>query len=102
MVVVLPAPLGPRKPVIVPASTTKLRLSTASVRPNRLVSPSTVIARIQLPSRLQDPAEIIRPRRPAHHRAIPPTFPQARGETSGTSPIKSGRPREPDPNPEIG
>src|SRR5918995_3172003 len=36
-VVVFPAPLGPRKPVIRPGSTTKLRSSTAVTPPNRLV-----------------------------------------------------------------
>ena len=38
-VVVLPAPLGPRKPVIRPGSTSKLRSSTATKEPKRLVSP---------------------------------------------------------------
>src|SRR5690348_5521437 len=38
-VVVLPAPLGPRKPVIEPGSTVKLRLSTARTAPKVLVSP---------------------------------------------------------------
>ncbi len=37
MVVVLPAPFGPRKPVTLPASTVKLRSSTARTDPNRLV-----------------------------------------------------------------
>src|SRR5882757_8455587 len=36
-VVVLPAPLGPRKPVTWPGSTVKLRSRTASIGPNRLV-----------------------------------------------------------------
>jgi len=35
-VVVLPAPLGPRKPVTVPGSTSKSRRSTANTSPNRL------------------------------------------------------------------
>lgn len=43
MVVVLPAPLGPRKPVMTPGSTEKLRLSTAVTGPNRLVRPVTSI-----------------------------------------------------------
>ena len=43
-VVVLPAPLGPRNPTTVPWSTSKLRSSTASTSPKRLVSPSMVIA----------------------------------------------------------
>src|SRR6476619_2978277 len=38
-VVVLPAPFGPRKPVIRPGSTSKLRSSTATKEPKRLVSP---------------------------------------------------------------
>src|SRR6266568_4414766 len=36
-VVVLPAPLGPRKPVTVPGSTSKLRSSTARTLPKNLV-----------------------------------------------------------------
>src|SRR6476646_9975466 len=40
-VVVLPAPLGPRKPVIRPGSTSKLRSSTAVKAPKRLVRPRT-------------------------------------------------------------
>src|SRR5579871_6188240 len=43
MVVVLPAPLGPRKPTICPFSTSKEMLSTATVRAYRLVRPSTLI-----------------------------------------------------------
>jgi hypothetical protein len=43
MVVDLPAPFGPRKPVILPGSTAKERSSTASVEPNRLVRLSTSI-----------------------------------------------------------
>ena len=43
MVVVLPAPFGPRKPVTWPGRTVKLRSSTAVTGPNRLVSPSTSI-----------------------------------------------------------
>src|SRR5579885_3020790 len=38
MVVDLPAPLGPRKPVTSPARTSKLRPSTATVDPYRLVT----------------------------------------------------------------
>ncbi len=43
MVVVFPAPFGPRKPTIWPFSTSKEMLSTATVRPYRLVRPSTLI-----------------------------------------------------------
>ena len=43
MVVVFPAPLGPRKPTICPFSTSKEILSTATVRAYRLVRPSTLI-----------------------------------------------------------
>src|SRR5438874_9458280 len=43
IVVVLPAPLGPRKPTICPFSTSKEILSTATVRAYRLVRPSTLI-----------------------------------------------------------
>src|SRR5580693_8086664 len=46
MVVVLPAPLGPRKPTICPFSTSKEILSTAILRAYRLVSPSTLIIRV--------------------------------------------------------
>src|SRR5687767_4975039 len=42
-VVVLPAPLGPRKPVIRPGSTLKERVSTAVKPPNRLVRSRTSI-----------------------------------------------------------
>ncbi len=42
-VVVLPAPFGPRKPVIVPSRTLKLRSSTATVFRNRFVRCSTSI-----------------------------------------------------------
>src|SRR5918999_3321262 len=45
-VVVLPAPLGPRKPATVPWSIWKSRWSTASTSPKRLVSPCTLIAAI--------------------------------------------------------
>src|SRR5262245_60055474 len=43
MVVVFPAPLGPRKPTICPFSTSNEMLSTATVRAYRLVRPSTLI-----------------------------------------------------------
>src|SRR5580658_7236071 len=43
MVVVFPAPLGPRKPTICPFSTSKEMLSTATVRAYLLVRPSTLI-----------------------------------------------------------
>ena len=42
-VVVLPAPFGPRNPVIRPGSTVKLRSSTAVRLPNFLVSRSTTM-----------------------------------------------------------
>jgi hypothetical protein len=45
MVVVLPAPFGPRNPVTVPGWQTKLTLSTAVKSPYFLVSPSTLIMR---------------------------------------------------------
>ncbi|GAW57397.1 uncharacterized protein PD653_4841 [Nocardioides sp. PD653] len=41
IVVVLPAPLGPRNPVTLPGWQTKLTLSTAVNVPYFLVSPST-------------------------------------------------------------
>jgi hypothetical protein len=43
-VVVLPAPFGPRNPVIVPRLTEKLSRSTAVTCPKRLVSPRVSIA----------------------------------------------------------
>jgi hypothetical protein len=43
MVVVLPAPLGPRNPNISPFFTSKLMRSTARMLPYRFVSPETVI-----------------------------------------------------------
>ena len=43
MVVVFPAPFGPRKPTIWPFSTPKEMLSTARVRAYRFVKPSTLI-----------------------------------------------------------
>ncbi len=45
MVVDLPAPLGPRKPVTMPGRTVKVRLFTATFSPYRLVSPSSSIMR---------------------------------------------------------
>src|SRR5687768_14771161 len=41
MVVVLPAPLGPRRPSTSPGWASKLTSSTATVAPKRLVTPST-------------------------------------------------------------
>src|SRR5215217_3716121 len=41
IVVVLPAPLGPRKPVTEPGSTVKLRSETACTSPKDLLSPRT-------------------------------------------------------------
>src|SRR3974390_1024360 len=43
IVVVFPAPFGPRKPTICPFSTSKEILSTATVRAYRFVRPSTLI-----------------------------------------------------------
>jgi hypothetical protein len=42
-VVVFPAPLGPRNPVIEPGSTVKLRSSTAFTAPKRLLNPEATI-----------------------------------------------------------
>ena len=44
MVVVLPAPFGPRNPNVSPIFTAKLMPFTATLSPNRLVSPITSIA----------------------------------------------------------
>jgi hypothetical protein len=43
MVVDFPDPLGPRKPVTTPGSTSKVRSLTAVAVPNRLVSECAVI-----------------------------------------------------------
>src|SRR5947209_1987817 len=43
IVVVFPAPFGPKKPTICPFSTSKEMLSTATLRAYRLVRPSTLI-----------------------------------------------------------
>ena len=51
MVVVLPAPLGPRNPVTRPGWQTKSMLSTAVNAPYFLVSPSTLIMTPILPGR---------------------------------------------------
>src|SRR5437660_7796267 len=50
MVVVFPAPLGPRKPTICPFSTSKEMSSTATVRAYRFVKPSTLIIVSHLPN----------------------------------------------------
>src|SRR6266568_8965251 len=46
MVVVLPAPFGPRKPVTLPGTTSNDRLLTAIFSPYRLLSPRTSIIRM--------------------------------------------------------
>lgn len=46
MVVVLPAPLGPRKPKISPDSTRRLRSMTARVFPNTLVKADVSMAEL--------------------------------------------------------
>src|SRR5262249_41959851 len=43
IVVVLPAPFGPRKPVTLPGSTPNVKSSTATLSPDRFVSPRTSI-----------------------------------------------------------
>src|SRR4029077_17906081 len=48
MVVDLPAPFGPRKPVTLPGFTSKDRLSTATVAPYRLVRPFASIIAVLL------------------------------------------------------
>ena len=47
-VVVLPAPLGPRKPVTVPVPSSRVTLSTAVTAPKRLVSPFSSMAAMGL------------------------------------------------------
>src|SRR4051812_47481136 len=51
IVVVLPAPFGPRKPVTMPGSTEKVRSSTARVVPNTLVSPDNSIIEAMMSGR---------------------------------------------------
>src|SRR5688500_10686984 len=53
MVVVLPAPFGPRKPTISPCRAVNVSLLTAVRSPYRLVRPSTWI--IHVPSRKTEP-----------------------------------------------
>jgi hypothetical protein len=56
IVVVLPEPFGPRKPVTAPGRTRAVSASTARVAPNRLVSPSKTsvvpigLLRVRLPA----------------------------------------------------
>ncbi len=52
IVVVLPAPLGPRNPVTIPGSMEQVRSSTARVLPNTLVSPASSIIASILSARL--------------------------------------------------
>src|SRR5689334_5724374 len=49
MVVDLPAPFGPRNPVIRPGATRKVRSSTAVTAPYRLVSASTAMVLMSAP-----------------------------------------------------
>src|SRR5579863_8136044 len=60
IVVVFPAPLGPRKPTICPFSTSKEISSTASVRAYRFVRPSTLIIESHLPKKANLPKRGIR------------------------------------------
>src|ERR1700744_2126910 len=48
IVVVLPAPFGPRKPVTLPGSMPNVRSSTAVFSPYRFVRPSTSIMNVAL------------------------------------------------------
>ena len=64
MVVDLPAPLGPRKPVTRPGSTVKSIPSTAVVVPNLLVSAWAVIMALTLLGDRRSP-----------HRGTPPVHP---------------------------
>jgi hypothetical protein len=54
MVVVLPAPLGPRKPVTMPGSTEQVRSSTATVRPNTFVRPANSIIEAMISGCVRD------------------------------------------------
>src|SRR3979409_309123 len=54
MVVDLPAPFGPRKPVTMPGSTEQVRSSTARVRPNTFVRPGNSIIELMISGYLRD------------------------------------------------
>src|ERR1700691_3733626 len=60
IVVVLPAPFGPRKPVTLPGSMPNDRLSTAILSPYRFVRPCTSIIRNQVLSREPSRADVVR------------------------------------------
>src|SRR5437879_6018405 len=72
MVVVLPAPLGPRNPKTSPSSTENETPFTASMRPNRRVSPSTSIIGIA-PDAYPETPSLEGPAAPAwsHRRILP-------------------------------
>src|SRR3954447_17865127 len=53
-VVVLPAPLGPRKPVTAPSRTRNDRSSTAAMGPKRLVSPTASIVAVVVAGAVSD------------------------------------------------
>src|SRR5882757_3696277 len=62
IVVDLPAPFGPRKPVTTPGRTVKVRWSTAVLSPYRLVSPCNSImgARLARHGGTPDPDKVLR------------------------------------------
>ena len=91
-VVVLPAPFGPRKPVIRPGSTSKSRWSTAVKEPKRLVRPRTSMRPggqrrvVRAPSCSPSPADA------AGRRRDGPTQPQRNGPAEA-DPTRSVRAR---------
>src|SRR5215468_9440643 len=81
IVVVFPAPLGPKNPTICPFSTSKEMLSTATVRAYRLVRPSTLIIWC-VPARQTEilPLGAKKARKPAPKTEIPMKFHNKEGD----------------------
>ena len=82
-VVVFPAPFGPRKPVIVPASSANESSSTASTLPNRFVNESATTANSRAPA----PDELNPDKAPppvGTTRSYPTTARSCMGQCSGT------------------
>ena len=99
IVVDLPAPFGPRKPVTTPGRTVKVRSSTAVLSPYRLVSPCSSIMAARLASTTEPPPEEGRGFRAVTggpHRQSPGQV-AGRRAVSGTAvrarPARSARPR---------
>ena len=84
MVVDLPAPFGPTKPVICPGATVKDNWSSATVWPNLLHSPVTSMV-ASMPGRLGNAAG------PGRHAVEPCSPPLARGTGAAASPTRGIR-----------